>query len=284
MPTVLLTGASSGIGRACAERLGRAGWRVLAGARRPEDLESLRALPGVEPLRLDVTDEADVASAAAAAGARLDTLVNNAGIAVAGPVELVDVADWRRQFEVNVLGQVAVTRALLPALLGGRGRIVNMASVSGRVALPLFAPYSASKFALEAVTDALRRELRPQGVDVIAIEPGAMATPIWTKTLEETRPPVARMTDDQQRRYGSIIANAQALARHNATDAHDPAAVSAAVETALTAPRPRTRYLIGWEARAQTVLARVLPDRAFDALVVGTLRLPASVGRRFARG
>jgi NAD(P)-dependent dehydrogenase (short-subunit alcohol dehydrogenase family) len=138
--SVLITGASSGIGRVTAERLSAAGWRVVAGARRDEDLRSLDALPGVEALRLDVTDESQVAAAAEAAGESLDGLVNNAGIAVAGPVEALPLEIWRRQFEVNVIGQVAVTQAVLPALLRARGRIVNMSSISGRSAAPLLGP------------------------------------------------------------------------------------------------------------------------------------------------
>jgi NAD(P)-dependent dehydrogenase (short-subunit alcohol dehydrogenase family) len=272
VPTVLLTGASSGIGRACAERLAGTGWRVLAGARADADLEALAALRNVEPLRLDVTDEADVAAAAAAAGDSLDALVNNAGIAISGPVEVLPVDAWRRQLEVNLLGQVAVTRALLPALLAARGRIVNMSSISGRAAAPLLGPYAASKFALEAMNDALRRELRGHGVRVVAIEPGAIATPIWGKGTAEADAQIGEMDDAQTRRYASLIAALRTTAERNATAGLHPAAVAAAVETALTAARPRTRYLVGREARVTAALARLLPDRAVDALIARALR------------
>jgi NAD(P)-dependent dehydrogenase (short-subunit alcohol dehydrogenase family) len=272
MPTVLLSGASSGIGRACAERLGRAGWRVLAGARRDADLDALGALPGVEPLRLDVLAEADVTAAATAAGERLDALVNNAGVAVTGPVEALPLEAWREQLEVNLLGQVALTRAVLPAVVRAGGRIVNMSSIGGRAALPLFGPYAASKFALEAMTDALRRELRGQGVTVVAVEPGPIATPIWAKGLAEADGLLAGMTADQHRRYDELIAAVRRQAERAQTEGLDPAEVAAVVETALTARRPRTRYVVGREARIQAVLARVLPDRAMDALVARALR------------
>jgi NAD(P)-dependent dehydrogenase (short-subunit alcohol dehydrogenase family) len=272
MRTVLITGASTGIGRACAERLAGAGWRVLAGARGEGDLAALAAVPGVEPRRLDVTSACDVAAAAATVGDSLDALVNNAGIAVTGPVEVLPLEAWREQIEVNLLGQVAVTRALLPALLGARGRIVNMSSIGGRSALPLFGPYAASKFALEAFGDALRRELRGTGVEVVAVEPGAIATPIWGKGIAEADAKTASMTDEQQRRYGGVIAAVRREAEKAAVEGVAPEEVAAAVETALTADRPRTRYVVGQRARVQAVLTRVLPDRAMDALVGRMLR------------
>jgi NAD(P)-dependent dehydrogenase (short-subunit alcohol dehydrogenase family) len=268
MPTVLLTGASTGIGRATTGRLGRAGWRVLAGARRDEDLAELATLPGTEPLRLDVTSDDDVAAAAATVGERLDALVNNAGIAVTGPVETLPISAWRDQLEVNLLGQVRVTQALLPAVIAARGRIVNMSSIGGRQALPLFGPYAASKFALEAMTDSLRRELRGQGVHVVAVEPGAIATPIWGKGMAEAE----RRIGEVPQRYEGMIAAVRRQAERAAVEGLDPDEVAAAVEAALTAARPRTRYVVGREARVQAVLARVLPDRALDALIGRVLR------------
>lgn len=272
-PSVLITGASTGIGRACAERLSSRGWHVLAGARADADLEALAALDGVEPLRLDVTDTTQVREAARRAGASLDALVNNAGVAITGPVELLDVEEWRRQLDVNVVGQVAVTRALLPAILRARGRIVNVSSISGLVALPLFGPYSASKFALEAITDSLRRELRGQGVTVVAVEPGGVATPIWGKGMADAEAATAQMDDDQATRYGGLIAAVRAQAARSDTDGLPADAVADVVETALTASRPRTRYAIGSDARMRAVaLGRLLPDRVMDALIARALR------------
>ena len=228
-PLALVTGTSTGIGRATALHLAARGFEVLAGVRRPEDAPS-----GLEPVVLDVTSERDVAAAAERVGGSLDALVNNAGIAVNGPVELVPGEEWRRQLEVNLIGQVAVTRALLPALLAARGRIVNVSSISGRAAWPLIGPYTASKFALEAFSNTLRREVGPQGVHVVSVEPGGIRTPVWDKSREE--------------------------------------AVASVIGAALTARRPRARYVVGREAQVQALLARLLPDRAFDALVARALR------------
>jgi NAD(P)-dependent dehydrogenase (short-subunit alcohol dehydrogenase family) len=188
MPLALVTGTSTGIGRAIAVHLDRRGFEVLAGVRRLED-----APPGLEPILLDVTSEVNIAAAAQRVGGQLHALVNNAGIAVNGPIELAPVHEWRRQFEVNLIGQVAVTRALLPALLAAGGRVVNISSISGRAALPMIGPYSASKFALEAMTDTLRREVGPQGVRVVSIEPGGIATPVWEKSRAEADRMVSEM-------------------------------------------------------------------------------------------
>ena len=261
-PLALVTGASTGIGRACAQHLSGLGFEVLAGVRREGD-----APPGTEPLTLDVTSEEHVAAAAARAGARLDALVNNAGIAVTGPVEAVAVGDWRRQLEVNVLGQVAVTRALLPALLAARGRVVNMSSISGRVAAPLLGPYAASKFALEAFNDALRREVEPHGVRVISVEPGGIATPIWAKGTAGAEALIGELEPAALARYGTLIDAARRMAGRLGEEGIPAAVVAEIVGRAITADRPRTRYVVGREARMQAVLARFLPDRALDALV-----------------
>jgi NAD(P)-dependent dehydrogenase (short-subunit alcohol dehydrogenase family) len=267
VPTVLLSGASTGIGRAVAERLAARGWRVVAGARSDADLEALSALAGTQAVRLDVTSDDDVHAAAEAAGERLDALVNNAGIAVTGPVEGLPVDAWREQLEVNLLGQVRVTRAALPAIIAARGRVVNMSSIGGRMALPLFGPYAASKFALEAMNDALRRELRAHGVTVVAIEPGAIATPIWGKGTASAESYLATLEEPVRQRYGSLIATIRRQAERAAVNGASPDAVAAVVETALTAKRPRTRYVVGREARVQSLMVRALPDRAVDAVI-----------------
>jgi NAD(P)-dependent dehydrogenase (short-subunit alcohol dehydrogenase family) len=272
VPTVLLSGASTGIGRASAERLGRAGWRVLAGARSDADLAALAELPGTQPVRLDVTSDADVAAVADTVGERLDALINNAGIAVTGPVEGLPLSAWRDQLEVNLLGQVRVTQALLPAVIAAHGRIVNMSSIGGRMALPLFGPYAASKYALEAMNDSLRRELRGHGVEVVAIEPGAIATPIWGKGIGEAERQLAELGDAPRQRYEGLIAAVRKAAKRSAMEGLDPDEVAQVVERALTARRPRTRYVVGREARVQAVMARALPDRAVDALVGRVLR------------
>jgi NAD(P)-dependent dehydrogenase (short-subunit alcohol dehydrogenase family) len=258
----LVTGASTGIGRATAVHLASLGFDVLAGVRDPAD-----APEGTEALRLDVTSEADVAAAAERVGAELHALVNNAGIAVMGPVEIVPVGEWRRVLEINVLGQVAVTQALLPAILAARGRIVNMSSIGGRVANPLFGPYSGSKFALEAVSDSLRREVAPHGVHVVSVEPGGISTPIWGKGLSDARDIIAGSTPEQERRYSAVIAGVTKIAERLARDGLPPQAVAEVVGEAVTTARPRARYVVGRDAKVQALAARLLPDRVLDALI-----------------
>ena len=258
----LVTGASTGIGRACALHLSGLGFNVLAGVRDTAD-----APDNLEPVRLDVTSESDVAAAAERVGGELHVLVNNAGIAVSGPVEVVPVEAWRRQLEVNLLGQVAVTRALLPAILRARGRVVNMSSIGGRVANPLFGPYSASKFALEAVSDALRREVAEHGVRVISVEPGGIATPIWDKGLDDGRRIMAGMPEEAARRYARLIPAVTKVAERLARDGLPPGAVAEVVGKAITSPRPRARYVVGRDAKVQAIAARLLPDAAMDALI-----------------
>lgn len=179
MPTVLVTGAGRGIGRATALRLAASGWTVHAGVRRAEDGEALvAASPGgrLHPVLLDITDAAQIAAAVSTLPDRLDAVVNNAGVVVPGPVEAVALDALRRQLEINVVGQIAVTQAVLPRLRTARGRVVFVSSVSGRVSAPMMGLYSASKYALEALADALRMELRPWRVGVVLVEPGAIDT------------------------------------------------------------------------------------------------------------
>ena len=263
----LVTGASTGIGRACALHLAGLGFHVLAGVRDPAD-----APDGLEPVRLDVTSEADVGAAAERVGAELHALVNNAGIAVSGPVEVVPVEEWRRQLEVNVLGQVAVTRAMLPAVFRTRGRIVNMSSIGGRVANPLFGPYSASKFALEAISDALRREVAEHGVRVVSVEPGGIATPIWGKGLDDARRLMEAAGEEQMRRYARLTDAVTRAVERIAREGLPPEEVARVVGEAVTAERPRARYVVGRPAKVQALAARLLPDRAFAAIVARARR------------
>ncbi|MDQ4041106.1 MAG: SDR family oxidoreductase, partial [Actinomycetota bacterium] len=249
--TVVVTGASSGIGEATAQRLAQAGFRVLAGVRKDADAERASALhERVEPVRVDVTDQATMDGLAQIVGnAPLAGLVNNAGISISGPLEFVPLDEWRRQLEVNVIGQVAVTQALLPALRRARGRIVNVGSVGGRVAAPLLSPYTASKFALEGISDSLRRELRGLGVHVAIVEPGAIATRIWEKGTAAAEDMLASAPPEAEQIYGPVIDAMRKQARQATESAIPPDEVAKAVEHALTAPRPRTRYPIGRDAK-----------------------------------
>src|SRR4051794_1580811 len=205
---VLVTGASTGIGEACALHLDHLGWRVFAGVRRDEDGERLRrqATDRLTPVRLDVTDEAEVGNALGSIADLvgddgLAGLVNNAGVARGGPIEFLPLDEWRDQFEVNVFGQLAVTKAALPLVRQTRGRIVFIGSIAGRVAAPLVGPYSASKHAIEAIGATLREELTPWGIEVSVVEPGVIKTPIWTKGRAKADELEATLGDDAARLY-----------------------------------------------------------------------------------
>jgi NAD(P)-dependent dehydrogenase (short-subunit alcohol dehydrogenase family) len=262
----VVTGASSGIGEAAARHLAELGFDVLAGVRSDEDADRVGG-GAIRPLKIDVTDPASIEAAAAQVDTPLAGLVNNAGVAVTGPLEFLPVDQWRRQFEINVIGQVAVTRALLPRIREGHGRIVFMSSIGGRVALPLAGPYAASKFALEAITDSLRRELRPWRIHVAAIEPGAVRTPIWRKGREAAEGLMRDMPPEAGDRYGDVIAKLGSEAARFDTDATEPREVAEAIAHALTADRPKTRYLVGRDAKIRARLAKVMPDRVMDAAI-----------------
>ncbi len=260
--TVLVTGASSGIGEACVLRLSRAGWHVFAGVRRQEDADRL-AGERVEPVLLDVTDGDAIAAAAERLGERgLAGLVNNAGIAVPAPLEFLPLDELRKQLEVNVVGQVAVTRAFLPHLRRARGRIVNVGSIAGRSSLPFLGAYGASKHALEAVTDALRVELRPFGIEVAIVEPGTIATPIWRKGAEAFQR-IAAESEAMTELYGARLAAFRQAAAAAGRSGEPPDEVAKVVEHALTARRPKTRYVVGRDARRRLRVER-LPDRLRD--------------------
>lgn len=272
--TVVITGASTGIGAACALYLDRLGWRVFAGVRKPADGEALRqqASDRLTPLLLEVTDAAAITAAAdavttAVGEAGLTGLVNNAGITRGGPLEFLPVAELRQQFEVNVIGQIAVTQAFLPLLRQGPGRVVNMGSISGRVAMPFMGPYAASKFALEALTDSLRLELRSWGIHVAIIEPGPIATPIWQKSLTTADELTHTLPPAGYQLYQAAMARArQRLVK--ASQAGIPAEVVAElVAHALAAKRPKTRYPVGRGVRMAILLAKFAPDRLRDWLI-----------------
>jgi NAD(P)-dependent dehydrogenase (short-subunit alcohol dehydrogenase family) len=269
---VVVTGASTGIGEATAKHLKGLGFEVLAGVRKPEDAERLRE-SGVAPLTLDVTDAESIAAASAEAGdGPLAGLVNNAGIAVSGPIEFVPIDELRRQLEVNLVGQVAVTQAFLPRLREARGRVVNVSSIGGRVALPLMSPYAASKFGLEAVSDSLRREVRHLGVEVIVVEPGGVKTPIWRKGNSAADELLEGAPPDAERLYGDMVTSLRAEAdKIDRETGLPPEAIAEVIGEALTARRPRTRYLVGRDAKLRARAAALLPDRAMDALIARTL-------------
>lgn len=279
---VLITGASTGIGAACAIGCAERGMTVLAGVRDLVAGDALQATGGkaIIPVQLDVTDGESITNAADVVArhvgeAGLYGLVNNAGIAIGSPLELIPLQQLRRQLEVNVVGQIAVTQAVLPLLRRARGRIVNMGSIAGRGTIPMMGPYSASKHALEALTDALRLELYPWGIEVSIIEPGAIATPIWDKSMQISLDVESEMPADGRHLYEAAARSVREAVGQAAARAIPADAVVKAVLHALTAKRPRTRYLVGRDAKLRAVMLRWLPDRLQDWILKKVLKLPA---------
>jgi NAD(P)-dependent dehydrogenase (short-subunit alcohol dehydrogenase family) len=273
--SVLVTGASTGIGAATVQALLAGGVRVWAGVRREEDGRRLVSEHGdrVQVLRFDVTD----AEAVTAAGERvvaagpLNGVVCNAGVALPGPLEFLPITAFREQLEVNVLGQLRVIQAVLPAVRAGSGRIVVVGSIGGRIAGPLLGAYHASKFALVGLTDSLRAELAPWHIPVILVEPGAVATPIWTRGLANAAQVAAEMPARAQEVYAAQIADARRRAERSAERGLPPPEAAAVIVRALTAPRPRPRYLVGRDALVASVVAR-LPFRLLYRLTAARSR------------
>lgn len=279
MPSVLITGAARGIGRAAVLHMAGLGWEVHAGVRNAADGERLVAAAPrdrVTPVLLDVTDGAQLEALDAALPARLDAVVNNAGIAVTAPVEGIALDEIRRQLEVNVVGPVAVTQAVLPRLRASGGRVVFVSSVSGRVSAPLTGVYSASKYALEAVADSLRVELRPWGVDVVLVEPGAIDTDLWRDALEAVDAAEAQLDGEVRALYREHFAGARRAVKRIQKQAAPVEKVVEAIEKALTASRPRARYVVGTDARVQLALKGALPTSAMDAAVAKLTGTPGS--------
>jgi len=285
-PAVLVTGASTGIGAACTVRLAQDGFRVYAGVRREEDGLSLirQAGDAAAPILLDVTNPAQIKVAVAriaeeTGGRGLQALVNNAGVAIAGPLEFLPIDELRRQLEINVIGQIAVTQACLPLLRRARtsgkgdhraGRLVFMSSVAGRSALPFTGAYAASKFALEGAADALRVELEPFGLTVSLVEPGVIATPIWETARQVAERNIEKMPPQLEEYYGGVLnALRSRVAR---TKGLAPERVADVVAHALTARRPRIRYIVGRDARTKILMQALLPDRLRDWLVAAAVR------------
>jgi NAD(P)-dependent dehydrogenase (short-subunit alcohol dehydrogenase family) len=233
----------------------------------------------LEPVILDVTDPGAIEAAAATVnehsrGGGLDALVNNAGSAITGALEFVPLDDFRRQLEVNLIGQLAVTQAMLPALRQSKGRIVNVTSIGGLVATPFFGPYNASKYALEAVSDCLRVELRPWGIRTIIIEPGSVATEIWSSGQSQAEELRAQLPPEGERLYGAAFEAMSRISAETGERGIPPEEAARVIHKALTARRPRARYLVGRDAYGMKYASRVIPDRLWDGMVRRTLKLP----------
>jgi NAD(P)-dependent dehydrogenase (short-subunit alcohol dehydrogenase family) len=276
----LISGCSTGIGRATALRLDGKGWTVYAGVRKQEDADGLAAEGSdrLRPLILEVTDPDSIAACRqrleSDSPRGLHALVNNAGVAYTGPVEFIPLEDFRTQLEVNLIGHLAMTQAMIPALRLTKGRIVNVTSIGGVVATPFFSPYSASKFGLEAVSDALRTELRPWGIKTIAIEPGSIATEIWNSGAQQFDRTSERMAPEALALYGKAI---KAMSRAGVETGARGIPVdhaAALIEKVIEVKRPRARYRLGRDAHLMFTAKRLLPDRLFDRMIARAMRLP----------
>ncbi len=272
--SILITGASKGIGKTTALYLAERGFRVFAGFRKMTDGETLKdeGKGNVVPIRIDVTKPEMIAEAFTVIGKilgdkGLDGLVNNAGVAVAGPLEFLPVEKIRQQMEINFIGQIAVTQAAMPLIRKAGGRIVNMSSISGRFTSPFLAPYSASKFALEVFSDALRRELMPWDIKVIVVEPGSIATPIWDSSLERIDKMLEEMPERAHELYNKQFELMRKQIEETEKMGDPPENVARTVYKALTARNPKTRYPVGLHIKLASLAVRLVPDKVIDWFV-----------------
>ncbi|MEH2184191.1 SDR family oxidoreductase [Nostoc sp.] len=278
--TVVVTGASTGIGQACALLLDQLGFSVFAGVRQNTDAQTLKQKGSQRliPIFLDVTDAESIAAAVnqvtnAVGGVGILGLVNNAGIAVPGPLELLAIADFQHQMQVNVTGQLAVTQAFLGLLRQSQGRIVNIGSIAGRSPTPFLGAYNASKFALEALTDVMRMELRPWGISVSIVEPGSIATPIWDKSLNQSEVAQQDLPETAHNLYGQAMNIVRKKMQIIASRGISADIVAQVVVHALTAKQPKTRYLVGQDAKIGALLKHILPDHLHDRIILYSMGL-----------
>lgn len=266
MPTALVTGASRGIGNGIVEHLAARGWDVIAGVRSQQDADAVTKHDPqrVSSVILDVTSADDIAALEQSLPEQLDAVVNNAGIAVGGAMETLSPDEWRKQLEVNVIGALAVTQAVLPRLRRSRGRVVFISSVNGRLSMPLVGAYAASKFALEAAADALRMELNPWKIRVIVVEPAQTDTDMWRTADTMVEDLEAGLTPEHRGLYAKHIAGFKKMIPVSQKIAVPTEKVSAVVEEALTAKRPRARYIVGLVPKAQVALMSVMPTKMRD--------------------
>ncbi len=282
---VVVTGASSGIGRACALELDGAGYRVFATVRKEQDAAALRqaASEYLTPVLMDVTDDASIAAAAstvaqAVGEAGLAGLVNNAGVGTPGPMEFIAADDLRRQFEINVFGQVRVTQAFLPLIRQARGRIINIGSVGGKITMPFGGALCASKYAVEAINDALRMELYPWGIHVILIAPASISTPAVDRVISDGEAAIRRFPPEGHRLYEQTFRNFMKITVAREKAGSPPEVVAQTVLKALTAATPKTRYPVGANAKALTLMARFMPARRLDKIRFKIFELPQKFG------
>ncbi len=281
---VLVTGTSSGIGRATALLLDAEGYRVFAGVRKEADGRELSQACSdrLTPVTIDVTDAGHIESAreqlAEAVGDEgLVGLVNNAGVGGGGPIEFMPLDELRRTIEINLIGQVAVTQACIPLLRRAKGTIVFIASIGGRVASPFMSPYNTSKFAIEALGESLRHELRPWEIDVTVVEPGSIDTEIWNKGNEQIRERLDEMPEDARRLYGRQMTRFGEVLNETASRGIPAEKVAEVVHKAIASDKPKHRYLVGTDAKIGARLKGTLPDRTFSKLAARQMKMPTDV-------
>ncbi|MFJ2738039.1 SDR family oxidoreductase [Streptomyces sp. NPDC087440] len=271
---IVVTGASTGMGASAARELAHQGFHVLAGVRRDRDADAVRSA-GIEPVILDITRSEQVAALAARVAEdprALHALVNNAGIQVNAPVEALPMDEWRRVFEVNLFGHIAVTQALLPDLLRSKGRVINISSIGGKYAMATYGAYAGSKFALEAVSDSLRREVAPLGVRVVVVEPGGVRTEMAARGVATANSLAAGMTPEQDERYGRLVRSNNKLMSSGTASGLTADAAAQVIAKAVTTRKPRTRYTAGRDAALIMRLGRFLSDRTVDRVLAANLR------------
>jgi NAD(P)-dependent dehydrogenase (short-subunit alcohol dehydrogenase family) len=282
---VVITGASSGIGRASVLQMSKAGWRVFATVRKTEDRDSLQAehLPDLSTVMMDVEDRRSIIAAAEEVGSQvgglgLDGLVNVAGIGMVGPLEYADPRDVRKIFDINLFGQIAVTQAFLPLLHKSSGRIVNITSVGAHIAIPFGGLLNGSKSAFGVMSDTLRLELHPFGIRVSTVEPGAISTPAVDKTLGDVEGMIARLPEEGRKKYAAMLRTLTQRGSEREKNGSPPEVVAEAIHHALTSDHPRIRYHVGKHASLLAGLARILPDGLLDAFRFRALGLPPKFG------
>lgn len=283
--TVVITGASSGIGRSSVSRMTQSGWRVFATVRKTQDSDQLRSDFGssVTPVIMDVTNRPSVTAAAEQVvsllqDCKLDGLVNVAGVGKVRPVEYMTEDDLQEIFDINVFGQIAVTRAFLPLLRTARGRIVNISSVGAHIAIPFGSLINATKSAFGILSDTLRLELHPFGIHVAVVEPGAIKTPAVAKTLGDVEAVIRSLPEEGAAQYENMLRDFARRAYERETNGSSPDVVAQAIQHALTAKRPRTRYRVGKHATLLATLAAFLPDRLLDTIRFRITGMPTEFG------
>jgi NAD(P)-dependent dehydrogenase (short-subunit alcohol dehydrogenase family) len=283
MKSIVITGASSGIGRATALRLSRNGWRVFAAVRKEEDARAIAAEAGgaLETVRLDLADRDSIFAAARDVEARLDGrgldgLFNNAGMGILAAIEHLNPDDLRKVYEINVFGQIDMIQAFLPLVRRARGRIINTGSVGDHLTPPFGGAIASPKAALASLSVALRLELRPQGIHVVIIEPGSINTPAVEKTLGGVEKTIAEFPPDAASLYGEAMRRAAKTFARNERAGSPPEVVAEVVERALTDRNPRTRYPAGKDSAKLTTLARLLPEKLLDIAILKTFGLPTA--------